>query len=433
MSTHIRSHRFLTWLTPVAAAALAATAQAQTFGGVSNLSNSAAASQSGQIAVDAANVYTVWNEPQKAGKQVARFTSSADGGISFASPVTVLSTGIGGYGPHLAADGAHVYVARTSVPMKNKPTQVYFRASTNHGLSFGSEIQVPNAVTLQAIDAAGSNVHLLWSGPGGLWVSSSTNVGASFGPAVLVSGTVGGANGVMRALGPNVHVAWAQTQGPAAEVYYSRSVDGGTSFSPPANVSNTPGQASGFPQLALAGTHVYVAYREHPAEHQLVRSTDGGASFGAPVDLSSGFADQHGLGMGPQLAASGAVLHVIWYGDPGTPGDYFVFHRSSVDGGASFGATTNLSPIPPPSQYGRAVLAAEGPKAYVAWSEAGEAWIRQSVDSGASFAAAVNVSASAGTSAGAFIATAPTGVHVGWNDKSSGNDEILYRFGLTTP
>ena len=77
------------------------------------------------------------------------------------------------------------------------------------------------------------------------------------------------------------------------------------------------------------------------------------------------------------------------------------------------------------------MLAAEGSNAYVAWSLAGEVWIRQSVDSGASFAAAVNVSASAGTSAGAFIAAQPGGVHVGWNDKTSGNDEILYRFGST--
>lgn len=67
----------------------------------------------------------------------------------------------------------------------------------------------------------------------------------------------------------------------------------------------------------------------------------------------------------------------------------------------------------------------------VAWSEAGEVFIRQSVDSGANFAGAVNVSASTGTSAGALIAVQPDGVHIAWNDKSSGNGEILYRFGTT--
>ncbi len=258
-------------LTPIAAATLALAAQAQTFGPALNLSNSAQASQSGQIAVAASDVYVVWAEPSTRNQQIARFARSSDGGASFGSAVTALSSGSAGGPPHLAADGAYVYVARTAVPKKNKPAQVYFRASSNHGMSFGSEFQVPNTGALHALAAAGSSVHLLWSGAGGLWVTSSANGGASFTPAVLVSGTVGGAAPVMRALGPNVHVAWTQTQGPMAEVYYSRSVDGGTSFSPPANLSNTPVQASAFAQLALAGTHVYVAYREYLAEHQLVR------------------------------------------------------------------------------------------------------------------------------------------------------------------
>lgn len=429
MSTLSRWRPLRALLTPIAAATLALAAQAQTLGPTSNLSNSAAASQTGQIAVAASDVYAVWLDTPRRGAQIARFAHSSDGGASFGGAVTVLSSGLGGWHPHLAADGANVYVARASNQGKNKSTKVYFRASTNHGMSFGPEIQVPNAGALHALAAAGSSVHLLWSGAGGLWVTSSANGGASFTPAVLVSGTVGGAAPVMRALGPNVHVAWTQTQGPTAEVYYSRSVDGGTSFSPPANLSNTPVQASALAQLALAGTHVYVAYREYLAEHQLVRSTNGGASFSAPVNLSSGFADQAGLGLGPQLAASGAVLHVIWYQDPVTPGAYRIFHRSSVDGGASFGATAELSSIPPPGQFGRGLLAAEGSNAYVAWSEAGEVFIRQSMDSGASFAAAVNVSANAGDSAGAFIAAQPGGVHIGWNDKTSGNDEILYRFG----
>jgi hypothetical protein len=411
MSTPTQLHRLRSLLTPVAAAALAFAAQAQTLGPALNLSNSAAYSQSGQIAVAASDVYAAWVEPQRPDKQIIRFARSADGGASFGSPVTVLSAGIGCCGPHVAADGSYVYVARTSNLGKNKPRKVYLRASTNHGMSFGPEIQVPNAGELHAIAAAGSSVQLLWSGAGGLFVSSSANGGASFAPAVAVSGGFAGAGGVMRALGPSVHVAWAQVVANRNEVFYSRSLDSGASFSTPLNLSNSATLNSGFPQLALAGANVYVVYRE--TEHRLARSTDGGASFSAPVDLTSGFADQHGLGGGPQLAASGAVLHVIWYSDPGTPGDYYIFHRSSLDGGDNFGATTNLSPIPPPSTHGLGVLAAEGSNAYVAWSLAGEVWIRQSVDSGASFAAAVNVSASAGTSAGAFIAAQPGGVHVG--------------------
>jgi hypothetical protein len=435
MFTPMRWRPLRALLTPIAAATLSIAAQAQTFGTPLNLSNSAAASASGQVAVVAADVYAVWVDTPANHQQLGRFARSSDGGASFGSPVTVLGSGIGIHGPGVAADGAYVYVARTARPKANKPTQVYFRASANHGMSFGPEIQVTtpsNGATLRAIAAAGSSAHLLWSTPGvfhRLFVSSSGNGGASFSPAVEVSSPIGlgtAAATSMRALGTNVHVAWSQEIGGLSEVFYSRSLNGGASFSTPANLSNTAGQSSVMPQLALAGATVYVAYRE--AEYRLIRSLDGGASFGAPVDLSSGRVDAHGLAGLPQLAASGMVLHYIWHDDPGTPGNYDVFHRSSVDGGASFGATTNLSASAPAS-FG--IVAAEGLNAYVVWNEKnGGVHIRQSVDGGASFGAALSVSAIGGA---AFVAAqpAPTGVHVGWHDSTLGNSELFYRFGST--
>lgn len=439
MSTLSRMRPLRALSTPIAAATLALAAQAQTLGPPLNLSNSAASSEWGQAAVVGSNVYTVWTDKSANQRHLARFARSPDGGVSFGSPVTVLVAGTAGGGPHVAADGAYVYVARNARPKANKPAQVYFRASANQGTSFGPEIALtapaiaPNGAGLEAIAAAGSNVHVLWGtsvGAGSrVFVSSSSNGGATFAAAVEISGAMGGGNGVMRALGTNVHVAWVREVAGAEEVFYSRSTNGGATFSPPANLSATAGQNSVMPQLALAGANVYLAYREDP-EFRLIRSTDGGASFGAPVNVS-GFEDNDGLAGGPRLAASGSVLHVIWKDDTAAPGpDYEVFHRSSPDGGASFGAVTNLGAIAP-TEFG--LVAAEGLNAYVVWNEAsGGVRIRQSVDGGAIFTPALSVSAFGGA---AFVAAAqsptPAGVHVGWHDSTPGNNELFYRFGST--
>lgn len=434
MSIHpTRPRGLAALLTPIAAATLALAAQAQTFGTPLNLSNSAAPSGAGQVAVAAADVYTVWLDTPANNKKQTRFAHSSNGGASFGSPVNVLGARTGGYGPQVAADGAYVYVARDAQTKPNGPTQVYFSASANHGMSFGPEIQLTsspgNGATLAAVAAAGSSVHVLWFVPGATWrlfVSTSGNGGASFTPAVEVSGTVGfGQGSSMRVLGTSVHVAWSQWVGGFAEVYYSRSTDGAASFSAPLNLSNTAGQNSVFAQLALAGSNVYLGYRE--TEYRLIRSTDGGASFGTPVDVSSGHVDNHTLYGPPGLAASGAVLHYIWHDDAAsTPGNYDVFHRSSADGGANFGAATNLS-VSAPASFG--LVAAEGLNAYVLWTEQnGAILVRQSVDGGASFAAAVNVAASGGAD---FVAAAPAGVHVGWHDGTLGNSELFYRFGTT--
>lgn len=439
MSTHAthatRSRRLAALLTPIAAATLAIAAQAQTFGPPLNLSNSAAASGGGQVAVVAADVYTVWVDTPVNNKKQTRFAHSSNGGVSFGSPMNVLGARTGATGPQVAADGAYVYVARAAQTKPNGPTQVYFSASANHGMSFGPEIALnspSNGAELVAIAAAGSSAHVLWSTPGVVWklfVSTSVNGGASFAPAVDVCGAIGygGQGASLRVLGANAHVAWSQWVGGFAEVYYSRSLDGGASFSTPVNLSNTAGQNSVFPQLALAGSNVYLGYRE--TEYRLIRSTDGGANFSAPVDVSSGHVDNHSLYGAPGLAASGAVLHYIWHDDAAsTPGNYDVFHRSSTDGGENFGATTNLSASAPAS-FG--IIAAEGLNAYVVWSENnGPILVRQSINGGSSFSAAVNVAAGGGA---AFVAAqpAPAGVHVGWSDSTLGNSELFYRFGTT--
>lgn len=148
-----------------------------------NLSDSADSSSSGRVAVVAADVYTVWNDTGRRNKQLGRFARSSDGGASFSSPVTVLGSGVGVYAPMVAADADHVYVARTARPKGNKPTQVYFRASASHGMSFGPEFQLTapsSGATLSAIAASGSNAHVLWYSPGAfyrMFVSSSGDGG----------------------------------------------------------------------------------------------------------------------------------------------------------------------------------------------------------------------------------------------------------------
>lgn len=66
-------------------------------------------------------------------------------------------------------------------------------------------------------------------------------------------------------------------------------------------------------------------------------STDGGATFGSTTNLSN----NAGNSAFPAIAASGNNVYVVWHDD--TLGNNEILYKKSTDGGANFGDITNLS------------------------------------------------------------------------------------------
>jgi hypothetical protein len=119
----------------------------------------------------------------------------------------------------------------------------------------------------------------------------------------------------------------------------------------------------------------------------------GGAMFGGIVNLSN--TGHSGL---PALAVSGNNVYVVW--DDNTPGSDEIFYRKSPTGGATFGSTVNLSNNAGLSQI--PAVAVSGNNVYViredSTSENFEILLRKSVNAGATFGSTINVSQDAGNS-----------------------------------
>jgi hypothetical protein len=94
------------------------------------------------------------------------------------------------------------------------------------------------------------------------------------------------------------------------------------------------------PALVVFGNKVYVVWSDDTVGNFEIfyrKSTDGGATFGATVNLSNDAADSGS----PAIDISDNNIYVVW--DDFTPGSTDIFYRKSTDGGATFGATVNLS------------------------------------------------------------------------------------------
>jgi hypothetical protein len=157
---------------------------------------------------------------------------------------------------------------------------------------------------------------------GPLWVSRSSDGGASFSAPAHIAGNDGEpARGPTLAVGPDrtVHLAWTVGESASADIRLASSRDGGASFGPARQVARTRGYSDA-PKLAVDGKGVlHLAFSESaggPFERGDVlytRSRDGGHSFEVPRTLSQPAAIA-GTGAGfPQLQldAAGRVV-VSW-------------------------------------------------------------------------------------------------------------------------
>ena len=157
--------------------------------------------------------------------------------------------------------------------------------------------------------------------------------------------------------GDAVHVVWEDDPVDASghpdpccdepdrdDVMYTRSTDEGRTFAVPVNVTHSPDFDNRDPNVAADGDLVAVVYEarndvaEDPAhledEVHFVRSTDGGATFGADSNLTNAVGEQDE----PAVDVAGRTVHVVFRNSATLRAGYI----RSTDGGASFSAPVDL-------------------------------------------------------------------------------------------
>jgi hypothetical protein len=150
-------------------------------------------------------------------------------------------------------------------------------------------------------------------------------------------------------------------------------------------------------------------------------------SLGNIKDLSIDATDAHD----PQVLVSGSNIYAIWV-DFVTGNDDIYFKRS-IDRGASFGDTINLSNNPGDSYNFKVSLS--GNYIYIVWQDetlsingTDDIFFKRSTDGGASFGDTINLSNDTGDSTDSDIASSNDGgTYVVWRDDTAGTEQILFQ------
>jgi hypothetical protein len=291
------------------------------FGNVTNLTDNPNDSAYGQVAASGTNVYVAWQDStisdlsdnnydiyiKRSVNRGETFVKNDDSGNE-STEVQNLSNNPGfSEHPQIAAYNEMVHVAWVDNTLGNKET--LFARSIDNGTTFSKATNLSNTTTNSRnveIAAFENNVYVVWldedeQGNGVILFTTSNDGGDTFSNPVIIARDVNNNNDItlpkVAAYDDNLHIAWnvADNTQEGGEImtglFYVKSSDQGNTFSPPIKLNNN-GEKVGEAQLAAYKNAVYVVWGSSPYDQItsnlfFTKSIDNGDTFSSPIEVKS--------------------------------------------------------------------------------------------------------------------------------------------------
>jgi hypothetical protein len=387
-----------------------------------NLSDNSGNSLSPQVAISGTSVYVVWQEATSgsAGIQLKR---STDGGTNFGDVVQISNSSTSS-SPKIAASGLNVYVTwHDSASDKD----VFVAVSTDGGNTFSTTNLSNNTNTSinPQIAASDASVYVVWQ-DSGIAFRKSSNGGANFDDVMQLSSAPSASSARIAVTSgtPDIlNIVWQETVVSATDIYVAVSTDGGETFAIPINVSNNTGSSSSA-QISASGTSVYIVWHDNTSgitnnEVLFSSSPIGGTAFALPVNISNTTSQS----LLPQITAAGTNIYVVW--QENIAGNNEILFAKSTDGGLSFTSEpVNLSNNSGTSTSAQISVSSSGMNVFVAWTDNtlatanNEIFLVASIDGGATFSSTINVSNTPTSSSSPHLVavSGANAAHVVWQE-----------------
>src|SRR5258706_5122733 len=260
------------------------------------------------IAVSGSAVHVAWMD-LISGQRASFYRRSLDGGNTW-GPIMCLDS-VSAFWPGLAASGSLVVMSINKQPIVGN-TEVYFRRSVDSGTTWDSLQLISNANGRSedpAIAALGSHVHLSWndnrSGIMQIYYRYSSDAGLTWNPETPLTNAVSPSTcytSMVCLNGTFADVPYGYNAG-NFDVWLRQSADSGAVFSNAQQLTNaSTGEL--YPFMTRDGMQLHVVYIQAGTGVNYLYSGDGGITWD-PAFLI-------GAGGQPFIAYTGCGLHVIW-------------------------------------------------------------------------------------------------------------------------
>lgn len=354
---------------------------------VSNLVNG----NSHAIAAICNTLHIVWSD-NRSGNYEIYYKRSVDGGSVWGADTRLTTNNALSWSSSVAATGNVVHVIWADHRDTGQLGEIYYKRSTNGGLSWGQDTRLTNDTSV------------------------------SRDPSVTVSGLV-------------VHVVWEDFRDASEhqEIYYKRSTDGGVTWEADRRMTINP-LNSYDPSVAVNGSIVHIIWEDlrngannGNTELYYKRSSDNGTNWSQDTRLTN----DSSISTLPSVSVSGATVNVIW--SDFRDGNSEIYYKRSTNDGITWEADTRLTNNPGVSSSDN--VTSYGQIVHVAWREErdgnAEIYYKRSTDRGNNWEPDVRLTNNTGISDFPSITAWGPAIHIIWQDNREGNSEIYYKRDLT--
>ena len=274
-------------------------------------------SRSPSIAVSASIVHVVWYE-ETVGNGDIFYRRSIDNGVNWEQEVQLTNNSFFQGYPSVAVNGLNVHLVWNDNRDNSTGRQVYYKRSTDGGLSWSGDIRLNNKgySSGQCISVTGSKIHVVWSDtrdyplPDILYKHSSDN-GLSWNDDIkLTNDYIDSRFPSISSSGEMLHVVWWDKRDGNFNIYYKRSTNSGLNWSQDTGLTNDP-QDSFNPSITSSGSLVHVVWNDwRDSNHEIYykRSTNYGISWFSDSRLTN----NSYVSTNPSITYWSTTLHIVW-------------------------------------------------------------------------------------------------------------------------
>jgi hypothetical protein len=316
---------------------------------------------------------------------------------------------------------------------------IFFKKSNDGGDTFGSPINLSNNSGFSEhpqIASVGNNIYVVWvddsSGEREIMFSKSSDTGKTFTNSVVVSQNSMGPNHVeLAATGEAVYIVWNSFDSEMGNIILlSNSDNEGKTFGEIREIGIADIET--FPKIAAYADEFYVAWDKKNNKDTEILLIKGHKDNNKDDNNAHNFTNlgklnNEGIDGGESQVTTSAD-HVLVSWTSNLPIDKkHVYIRDSPNNGNDFGNTIRLSSINSSNVENMIINGST----YVVWQDNiygnQDIFLTKSNFNGTSIDKAINVSHNTGISECPSITVSRNGIHMVWEDDTTGNHEVMYK------
>jgi hypothetical protein len=317
------------------------------------LTNNPAESIDPCILVTGTVIHVAWSDDRNGNYEIY-YKRSEDGGSTWGADTRLTNALLTSNSPAMAISGSILHMVwydERDDPSGNWKTEIYYKRSTDAGLTWGPDIRLTNDAAYSGFPGVfltGSTVLVVWEderdGNGEIYFKRSTDEGLTWGSDTRLTNDPANSWDPCIAVNDSVvHLVWMDDRdGSGYEVYYNRSMDGGLTWAADTRLTNALAPSE-YPTVEVSGSNVHVTWQDQRNMNYEIyykRSEDAGLTWQADTRLTNAF----GSSLWPHVAVTDSTVHIIWYDK--RDGNDEIYYKRNPTGNPIVGTGKDLTGNP---------------------------------------------------------------------------------------